>query len=160
MGKKTYIYGIGIIVLIGILYFLLSGNKASSFQTLNNYDGGIKMYKSLSCGCCEAYSSYFKGKGNSNIQIIDINDIELIKNQNGVPEQLESCHTVIIGDYFVEGHVPLEAVEKLLVEKPDIKGIALPGMPEGSPGMLGNKQEDFVIYAVNYDGSYQEFVRL
>ena len=73
---------------------------------------------------------------------------------------MEICHTTIIGDYFVEGHVPLEAVEKLLTEKPDIKGIAMPGMPSGSPGMPGAKKGDFVIYAVNRDGSYEEWTRL
>ena len=73
---------------------------------------------------------------------------------------MESCHTVVIGDYFIEGHIPLEAVEKLLVEKPDIKGIAMPGMPSGSPGMPGAKKGDFVIYAVNNDGTTEEFMRI
>ena len=60
----------------------------------------------------------------------------------------------------MEGHVPLEAIEKLLQEKPDIKGIAMPGMPSGAPGMLGKKTGDFVVYAVNNDGSYEEFMRI
>ena len=73
---------------------------------------------------------------------------------------MESCHTTVMGNYFVEGHIPLEVVNKLLTEKPDIKGIAMPGMPNGSPGMPGVKRGDFVIYAINNDGSYAEWMRL
>ena len=82
------------------------------------------------------------------------------KRKYEIPPQMESCHTIIVGNYFVEGHVPLEAVEKLLREKPNIKGIAMPGMPSGSPGMPGAKNGDFVIYGVNQDGTTFEFARL
>ena len=81
-----------------------------------------------------------------------------IKERYGVPRNLESCHTEIIGGYFVEGHMPIEAIEKLLSERPDIRGIALPGMPSGSPGMPGPKTEPWTIYAVNKDGSVGEFM--
>ena len=83
-----------------------------------------------------------------------------VKANYEIPSQLESCHTAVIGDYFVEGHVPLEAVEKLLMEKPDVAGIAMPGMPSGSPGMPGTKRGDFIVYSVNNDGSYEEFMRI
>ena len=66
----------------------------------------------------------------------------------------------IYGNYFVEGHIPIEAIKKLLVEKPDIKGIAMPGMPSGSPGMPGAKDGQFIIYAVAKDGSTYEFMRV
>ena len=72
---------------------------------------------------------------------------------------MESCHTAIFGDYFVEGHVPIEAVNKLLEEKPDIDGIALPEMPSGSPGMPGPKLEPFKIYSIK-DGQASEFLSL
>jgi hypothetical protein len=65
---------------------------------------------------------------------------------------MESCHTVEIENYFVEGHVPIEAIQKLLNEKPDINGIALPGMPSGSPGMPGLKMEKFKIHQITLDG--------
>ena len=86
--------------------------------------------------------------------------LDSFKKEHEIPSELESCHTTIIGGYFVEGHIPLEAVEKLLKEKPDIKGIAMPGMPSGSPGMPGAKKGDFVVYKVNNDGSYDEFMRI
>lgn len=146
------------VLIIGI--FVLIPNNASSFQAVENFDDEIKIYKSTSCGCCDVYSSYFKSRGNSRIQEVNLQDIDILKRQYEVPEAMKSCHTTIIGNYFVEGHMPLEAIEKLLQEKPAIKGIALPGMPMGSPGMVGAKTEKFVIYAINNDGSNKEFMRI
>jgi len=77
---------------------------------------------------------------------------ERIKDQLGIPESMRSCHTVIIGSYFVEGHVPVAAIAKMLQAKPRIKGIALPGMPPGSPGMDGTKQGPLVVYAIDEKG--------
>ncbi|MEX2017194.1 MAG: DUF411 domain-containing protein, partial [Candidatus Pacearchaeota archaeon] len=123
-------------------------------------DGNIEIYKSITCGCCDVYSSYVDGKVKPKINSFNVQDSDATKRQFGVPKEMESCHTTIIGGYFVEGHVPLEAVEKLLQERPDIKGIAMPGMPMGSPGMVGQKSGPFVIYAVANDGSYSEFMRI
>ena len=91
---------------------------------------------------------------------MNLEDANSFKEGHGIPSFLESCHTTIIGNYFVEGHIPLEAVEKLLEEQPDIAGIAMSGMPSGSPGMPGTKTEDFIIFSVNRDGTYQEFMRI
>ena len=87
-------------------------------------------------------------------------DMVPIKEQNKIPTELQSCHTSIIGGYFVEGHIPVEAINKLMQEKPNIAGIGMPGMPSGSPGMPGSKTGDFVITAVNKDGSMYEFMRI
>ena len=160
MKKKTIIWTTIILALVITVIFALNANKASGFETVNNFNGEMKIYKSGSCGCCGIYSNYFKNKGNSKTEIINLENLNALKNQYEIPSELESCHTTIIGDYFVEGHIPLEAVEKLLKEKPDIKGIAMPGMPSGSPGMPGSKNGDFIIYAVNNDGSYDEFMRI
>jgi len=146
-----------IIILIGILVFNPFGNKANGNVVSA---GEITMYKSSSCGCCEVYSNYFKSKGNNNMEIINTNDLSQIKKDLGIPTDLQSCHVTVMGDYFIEGHIPLEAIEKLLSEKPDIAGIAMPGMPSGSPGMPGTKFDDFVIFAVEHNGSYYEFMRI
>jgi hypothetical protein len=69
-----------------------------------------------------------------------------------VPEKYQGCHTMFVDDYVVDGHVPVEIVRKLLSERPAIAGITLPGMPAGSPGMVGQKTQTFVIYAVTKDG--------
>ena len=120
-------------------------------------DDKVVQYKSSSCGCCGGHASYLKGKG-FDIEDVPTEDMGAIKERYGVPRNLESCHTEIIGGYFVEGHMPIEAIEKLLSERPDIRGIALPGMPSGSPGMPGPKTEPWTIYAVNKDGSVGEFM--
>ena len=160
MAKKILILGGIILALFGILFLIFSSKNVSSYEAVNNYEGDITLYKSGSCGCCDVYSSYFKSRGNSKTKAINLENIKSIKDKYGVPSAMESCHTTVIGNYFVEGHIPLEAVEKLLAEKPDIKGIAMPGMPLGSPGMVGAKNGAFVIYAINNDGSYGEFMRL
>ena len=86
-----------------------------------------------------------------------LEDMTSIKQQYHIPEDMLSCHTAVIEDYFVEGHVPVEAIEDMLGEKPDIDGIALPGMPPGSPGMPGEKTGVLEIYAI-LDGVKSEFV--
>lgn len=80
-----------------------------------------------------------------------------LRQEYQIPPDLEACHTAVIGGYFVEGHVPVEAIEKLLAEKPDIDGIGLSGMPMGSPGMPGPQIEPFIIYALS-DGVVSEFM--
>ncbi len=89
-----------------------------------------------------------------------MDDLAPIKDKYNIPRQLQSCHTSIIGDYFVEGHVPVEAIARLIAEKPDIAGIALPGMPSGSPGMPGAKQGTWTIQAVGKDGAVTEFMKI
>lgn len=158
--KKVYFIIAGIIIVLAAIVLLSKGSSASSFDTINAMNGEIEIYKSLTCGCCSVYASYVDGKVSPKVNSFNLQDPDSIKKQYGVPSELESCHTTIIGNYFIEGHMPLEAVEKLLKKQPDIAGIAMPGMPSGAPGMPGSKKGDFVIYAVNYDGSYQEFMRI
>jgi hypothetical protein len=159
--KKSLLFGLIIaIALVSGVIFFSQNSGASDFETINSFEGEVDIYKSLSCGCCAIYSSYVDGKVSPKVNTINVQDTYEIKEMHGVPSELQSCHTTIIGDYFVEGHIPLEAIEKLLSEKPDIAGIAMPGMPSGSPGMPGKKYGDFIIYAVNHDGSYGEFMRI
>jgi len=160
MVNKLYLGIAGILLIVGAFFIFSGGGVSASYATLESFDQEILIYKSSSCGCCGVYGDYFKRRGNADAEIVSVNDVNSIKDEYGVPYGLESCHTTIIGDYFVEGHIPLEAVEKLLNEKPDIAGIAMPGMPAGSPGMPGSKYGEFVIYAVNHDGSYEEFMRI
>jgi hypothetical protein len=106
------------------------------------------MYKNPQCGCCEAYAKYLRSNG-FKVTVKETHNMSLISRQNGVPEKLAGCHTMLIGGYVVEGHVPVGAINKLLKERPGIKGISLPGMPDGSPGMTGVKAEPFTIYEVS-----------
>ncbi len=88
-----------------------------------------------------------------------VDDVTDMKNDLGIPQDMWSCHTSMVGGYFLEGHVPSEAIQKLLDERPAIEGLALPGMPAGSPGMGGVKSQPFVIYSI-VGGGMDEFMTL
>jgi hypothetical protein len=105
------------------------------------------LYKNPNCGCCEAYADYLRENG-FRVMVEPTDDLPLLKRQYGVPAPLEGCHTTLVDGYVVEGHVPVDKLIRLLTEKPAIKGISLPGMPAGSPGMFGEKTEPFTIYEV------------
>lgn len=107
----------------------------------------ITVYKSQSCGCCSGYISELERR-DFNVETIEKQDTTYIKDEYNIPQNMRSCHTAVIEGYFIEGHVPVEAVNKLLEERPDVDGIALAGMPSGSPGMPGSKREDWKIYSI------------
>jgi hypothetical protein len=86
-------------------------------------------------------------------------DIDSIPARQRVPQNLRSCHTAVVGRYLVEGHIPADVVQKLLKERPDVEGIAVPGMPIGSPGMEGPNPQPYSIVAFKKDGSTYEFAR-
>ena len=109
------------------------------------------LYKNAGCLCCDWYASYLRTNG-FDVKVVESRNMTLIRNQQGIPRKLEGCHTTVVGGYVVEGHVPVTAVKRLLTEKPAIKGISLPGMPEGSPGMTGTKKGPFTIFAITNDG--------
>lgn len=157
MKNKTAI----IIILIGIfvgVYFLVSSNlkKAEVIPELKNLKAVV--YKSPNCGCCDVYVSYLRRNG-LEAEKINIDDIREIKNKYEIPNNVLSCHTTVLGDYVVEGHVPLEVINELFSKKPDIKGIGMAGMPSGSPGMPGPKMSSFNIYSLNNDGSTSLFAK-
>src|SRR5205807_8284318 len=106
----------------------------------------VKLYKNPECGCCDGYADYLRGHEFA-VTVKATPDLSEISRKAGIPAELQGCHTAFIGDYVVDGHVPVESIRKLLAEHRAIKGIALPGMPEGSPGMAGNKTGPFTIYA-------------
>lgn len=113
------------------------------------------LYKSPSCGCCGVYASYIQREGYET-RTQNVADMTAIKENLEVPKELYSCHTMEISGYVVEGHIPEAAIQKLLTEKPNIKGIGMPGMPAGSPGMPGPKTNDFVVYEIMHDGTVGE----
>jgi hypothetical protein len=94
----------------------------------------VTVYKSATCGCCSQWIEHMRSHGFS-VKSMDVEDVTAIKNQYGVPASAGSCHTALVGGYVVEGHVPAADVKRLLTEKPKVVGIAVPGMPAGSPGM-------------------------
>ena len=103
------------------------------------------LYKNPQCGCCDEYARQLEERG---VSVTIVDDVELgkVKERVGLPYGLGACHTIEMGEYVIEGHVPFVAVEKLFEERPDTGGISLAGMPIGTPGMPGPKQEDWNIY--------------
>ena len=119
----------------------------------------VMLYKSPECGCCDGYADYLRHNGFT-VTAKATNDLAEISKKAGIPTELQGCHTAFISDYVVDGHVPVEAIRKLLAERPAIKGVTLPGMPPGSPGMPGEKIGPFTIYAIGQDGNSSVFTTL
>lgn len=109
----------------------------------------LVMHRDPGCGCCEKWAAHIKGKMQQDVQTRDTQDMAAFKDKYAVPEKLRSCHTMIVAGYVIEGHVPAQAVAKLLREKPSgVKGLAVPGMPVGSPGMeFDGKTKAFQVIA-------------
>lgn len=119
----------------------------------------MTVYRDPSCGCCEAWANLARTAGYE-VTLIDHSDMPAVKRQYAVPEDLMSCHTAIIAGYAIEGHVPFADVERLLENRPaDIKGIAVPGMPPGSPGMEmpDGARDQFQVIAFKADGKTTVF---
>ena len=111
----------------------------------------LEVYKTPWCGCCTAWAEAFRAAG-YDVQLTDMEDLTDVRKDAGIADDLEGCHTAEIEGYFVEGHVPLEAVAKLLEERPAIRGLAVPGMPSGSLGMGDDPEATYDVIAVNADG--------
>jgi hypothetical protein len=112
------------------------------------------VFRSPSCDCCHQHEAYMEAAGIEVHSVIEDNLAE-VKKSFGLPLEMQSCHTTAIDRYFVEGHVPMSAIEKLLAEMPNLDGIALPGMPAGSPGMGGIKQGPLTVFGIR-DGEVVE----
>ena len=108
--------------------------------------GTMHVTKSPTCGCCGAWVALAREEG-YDITVTDTDDITNAKLDAGVPGNMWACHTAMIDGYVVEGHVPFAALTKLLEERPDIAGIAVPGMPAGSPGMGNDPDARYDVIA-------------
>ena len=136
-----------VVILVGVV--VINGSGTENMPGAQG--AAITVYKSPTCGCCDNYVAYLKRRGLA-VTVVDELDLAPIKMQYKIPGELQSCHTAVIGGYVVEGHIPTEVIQKLLDEKPDIAGIALAGMPMGSPGMPGGKSGQFMIHAIAETG--------
>ncbi|MES9991382.1 MAG: DUF411 domain-containing protein [Candidatus Thiodiazotropha sp.] len=116
----------------------------------------IVVYKSPTCGCCNDWVEHLESNGFS-VQTHDRRDMQRVKRTLDVPERLQSCHTAVIGGYVVEGHVPANDIVRLLREKPAVKGISVPGMPMGSPGMEGPRKDNYDVLIFDEAGKTQVY---
>ena len=112
----------------------------------------MTVYKTPTCGCCAKWVDHMKAAG-FKVQVQDMDDLTEIKQASGVPIPIRTCHTAVVGGYVIEGHVPADLVKKVLAEKPKATGIAVPGMPIGSPGMeSGNEKQSYDVVLFDKTG--------
>lgn len=126
-------------ILAALALAALSGPALADHSTKH-----MHVFKSATCGCCAAWADIARGHG-FDVTVEDREDMTAVKRSLGVTEAVESCHTARISGYVVEGHVPMEAVDRLLAERPQVAGIAAPGMPAGSPGMGDDPDAEFDV---------------
>lgn len=117
----------------------------------------LVVYKTPTCGCCNAWVDHVRAAGFS-VRTVEVEDTGFVASQYNVPAALRSCHTAIIDGFAIEGHVPAREIRRLLAERPPVAGIAVPGMPVGSPGMeMGGRKDAFNVLAFTRDGRVATF---
>jgi hypothetical protein len=119
----------------------------------------ILVYKTPSCGCCNGWIEHLREAGFT-VDARDVRDLMSVKRDAGIPVGMSSCHTALVDGYVVEGHVPAEHVARMLAERPAIAGIAVPGMPIGSPGMEGPNPEPYEVLSFGHDGTSGVFAHV
>lgn len=119
----------------------------------------IMVHKDPSCGCCSGWVEHLQ-KAGFVTKVFDTKDIDAVKKRLGVPDDLAACHTAEVAGYVIEGHVPAPALKRFLAERPNARGLAVPGMPTGSPGMEGGKPEKYDVVLFGPDGrrTYMSFI--
>ena len=140
------------LIFSGILFAnTINAHKTSAESQENINIPKVVSYRSASCGCCKKWINHLRDNG---LEVVDniVGDVSVIKNQYQIPNNLRSCHSAQIANYTIEGHVPIESIDKLFRKKPIINGISVPGMPHGSPGMEMHSHDshshDYEIYKV------------
>jgi hypothetical protein len=146
-GTRFGIAGVVIVALLGVTYTLFA-KRASADE--------IVVYKSVACDCCEKWAQHLRGAG-FRVTVHELADVTPIKKKYGVPTSTYTCHTALVRGYVIEGHVPADLVQRLLKEQPAIVGLAVPGMPVGSPGMEGAQKERYEVLAFTRSGELSPF---
>ena len=133
-----------LLCLVALAFVLSSAGAMADAPT-------IEVFKTPTCGCCTKWIDHLREAGFT-VTAKDLPDVSAIKAANGVPAKLASCHTAIVEGYLVEGHVPAEDIRRLLRERPKVSGLAVPGMPIGSPGMEGHNPERYQVLSFGPEG--------
>lgn len=118
----------------------------------------VEVYKSPTCGCCQKWVEHMQRAG-FEVEVRDVDNLGAIKQEAGIPRELASCHTAKVGGYVIEGHVPADDVKRLLSDKDFVKGLAVPGMPMGSPGMESSRSDAYSVMVFDFRGGAEEYAR-
>ena len=143
MKRHTFLRNLAAIPLLAVLPAVGAGPQ-------------VIVYKTPTCGCCGKWVEHLRQSGFAP-KVTDLPNLSAVKQSSGVPQNLQSCHTSMIDGYAIEGHVPADVIRQLLKEKPKVAGIAVPGMPMGSPGMEGAYKDKFNIVAFAQDGTQKVY---
>ena len=142
----------------GAAVVLIAG---TAFASLSTKDAGaleVTVYKSPTCGCCSRWIAHLEANG-FKVNAHDLADLTQVKLEHGIRRELTACHTALVDGYVIEGHVPAEDIQRLLQERPDVVGLAVPGMPTGSPGMEGPTSEPYSVLTFDRDGNITVFAK-
>jgi hypothetical protein len=151
--KDEFVRTLFVQIVIGIVALGMNSLSFASGLTDEAQAHEITVYKSPQCGCCSKWVDHLEESG-FKVEVRTVDDTGSVKRRVGVPDQFRSCHTAIVGDYWVEGHVPADLIQKLLADQSDdIKGIAVPGMPLGSPGMEAPNPMEYEVLSVDGAGN-------
>ena len=153
-GRRFAAFAAGLTLGAGLLAWLMIGNGTPPAQAADE----VVVYKSPTCGCCGDWVEHLRQNG-FKVRVENQYDLTPIKQRYGIGPELQSCHTAQVGNYFIEGHVPAGDIQRLLAERPDIRGLAVPGMPMGSPGMEGPYSDHYEVVAVGRTGNLQTYSR-
>lgn len=136
-----------------ILTALAAGAAAAALPALAaNKLPLVEVFKSPTCGCCGAWVDHLKDAGFP-VKVVEVDDTTVTRKRYGLPDKFGSCHTGIVNSYVVEGHVPATEIKRLLASKPSAIGLAVPGMPVGSPGMeYGDRRDPYDVYLIDKSG--------
>lgn len=136
MKNKTFYTLAAVLVVASVVFwiFMFQNRTEVLYGDYQSAEISLTMYHSPTCGCCVKWAAYLENNG-VNVTTKESMNLEAVKKEHGVPNQLSSCHTAIVDGYVVEGHVPVEDIRKMLAERPNVVGISVPGMPPNSPGM-------------------------
>lgn len=117
----------------------------------------IHVYKSPTCGCCTDWVKHLEDNG-FEVEVSEVDNVTPVKIEAGLTPALASCHTAFINDYVIEGHVPADDIKRLLTQAPQARGLSVPGMPAGSPGMeMGDRKDPYQVLLFNANGQTQVF---
>lgn len=134
--------------LVGLMAAAIVASPAVAVQA---EQAAITVYRDPSCGCCASWVQHLRDAGFT-VQVEETANLDAIRTRLGVPSDLVACHTAEVAGYVVEGHVPAAALRRLLSERPNAKGLAVPDMPVGSPGMEGGKPQPYTVVLFGADG--------
>lgn len=160
MERKRLVVGAALVagLALGVLALAWPGLAGGGPEIETAAPGEVVVYRSPACGCCGAWAEHLR-EGGFEVRERNRTDMAEVKAELGVPDDLYSCHTAVVDGYVLEGHVPASDLRRLLAERPDVAGLAVPGMPTGSPGMEGPDPDRYAVVAFDGAGGRTVFAR-